>query len=37
MKSTEDEKVRFIWENELKLFQVDLISFFYFKNQRIDK
>ena len=32
VKSTQDEKVRFILENELKLTQAELLSFFYFKS-----
>ena len=31
-KSTENEMVRFIQGNELRLTQVELLSFFYFKN-----
>ena len=31
-KSTQDEKVRFIKGNESKLIQVELLSFFIFKN-----
>ena len=32
IKPTQDEKVHFIWWNELKLTQVELLSFFHFKN-----
>ena len=35
VKSTQDKKVRFIRGNELKLTQVDLLSFFIFKNVNI--
>ena len=33
VKSTQDEKVCVIQGNQLKLTQVELISFFYFKNE----
>ena len=32
VKSTEDEKVHFFWGKELKLTQIELFSFFHFKN-----
>ena len=32
VKSTQDEKVHFIHKNELKLAQIELFSFFYFKS-----
>ena len=36
-KSTEDEKVRFIKGNELKVTQVELLSFFIFKSVALEK
>ena len=35
IKPTQDEKVRFIKRNELKLIQVELLSFFIFKSVKI--
>ena len=34
VKSTQDEKARFIKGNELKLTQVELLSFLFFKRMR---
>ena len=35
VKSTQDEKVRFENGNELKLIQVELLSFFHFKSVNV--
>ena len=36
VKSTQDEKMRFFLGNQLKLTQVELLSFFYFKSVQLE-